>query len=321
MKKVSTSIILSLLSLCLFSQNYKLLPDSCTYCFYDGTGSFSGNYSTYYSIEEFSHTSINGYTYTHCAKGEGNNLYGYFRQVGNKVYGISNNSVQDGLVLSFDENIGDTIYNLMSFEGPLGTWSYNAIVLDKDSLLMDDGSFHTYLRLSPDSVDQSNGSDIVWQEKGLCYSNNFTNVNALAGGLIYNFGPHVILDAAFYYNPVNCSSDTLIPPITTNHGHTCDLCLAVPEMVDYINEKQQTSYTVYPNPTQYQVQITLLDPLAQLNNLSYEITDSQGRIILQNPDFSINSSIDLSSLSRGVYLLSIRSEGKTLGTERIVLEK
>ncbi|MFT7155676.1 MAG: hypothetical protein ACI8Q1_000678 [Parvicella sp.] len=317
MKKLSTSIVFSLLSLYFFAQNYKLLPDSCTYCFSTSQNSFSGSSVGYYSVEEFWHTPTNGYSYTHCIKNQGNSIYAYFRQVGNKVYGISNNSLQDQLIMSFDENIGDTIYDLMSLESFGGETHYNAIVVDKDSLEMSDGSYHTYLYLDTDSVShsngfQGNGDNIVWQEKGLCYANNLPNFYAFGGGLISNLGPFTILDNTIYINPINCSTDTLIPSNFYNYGHTCDLCTPI---ANGINEKSKNLFKLYPNPANEIIYIE-----SELITNQIAIYDLTGKLFESNQNLSENE-IDISHLNSGVYLLEVIFNNGVSQNQKLIISR
>ncbi|MFT5306073.1 MAG: hypothetical protein ACI9N1_000570 [Flavobacteriales bacterium] len=91
--------------------------------------------------------------------------------------------------------------------------------------------------------------------------------------------------------------------------------------IDEHKRGNQKWLNAYPNPTQSQIQVSLTNPSVLVSDQSYVLTDLQGRVVLKGSITSSYFSLDLSSLSRGVYLLSIRSESKVLGTERIVLEK
>lgn len=321
MKKLSTSIVFSLVSLYFFAQNYKLLPDSCTYCFYTNSSTGTGDYGAFYSVENTSYFSSNGNTYSYYIQGGVGPVFGdtlaYYRQLGDKVYGLPKDSIQEHLVMDFDVNIGDTISSLMSFEGNYDPWYYRAIVQDKDSLQLTDGSYHRFLHLNADSVHnadgfQGNWNDIVWQEKGLCYANNLPNIYASRGGLIYNFGPHTDLDQGWYLNPINCSTDTLIPSNFHNYGHTCDLCTPI---ANGINEKSKNIFKLYPNPAN---EITYIESELITNQIA--IYDLTGKLFESNQNLSENE-IDISHLNSGVYLLEVIFNNGVSQTQKLIISR
>ncbi len=72
-----------------------------------------------------------------------------------------------------------------------------------------------------------------------------------------------------------------------------------------INENQSFDFSFYPNPAQNKINIT---SKTQING--YVITDLQGKIIRSNRSSNI-SSIDVSDLAKGSYVLTLISNEKT----------
>jgi trimeric autotransporter adhesin len=74
--------------------------------------------------------------------------------------------------------------------------------------------------------------------------------------------------------------------------------------IDYmrVDENNTAAFSVYPNPTQAMVTITMEAPVALI-----EVLDAQGKLIAT---FTVenNGQIDLSDLERGVYYLRLKTD-------------
>ena len=81
-----------------------------------------------------------------------------------------------------------------------------------------------------------------------------------------------------------------------------------------------TSVNLYPNPSNGIIHLDLI--LAQPQSLNLQVTDIYGRIVWKKETHSslqVKESIDLSHLSRGIYLMNIKSSHST-GSLRFLLD-
>lgn len=74
--------------------------------------------------------------------------------------------------------------------------------------------------------------------------------------------------------------------------------------------------TVFPNPTAQQVNLTFSEPFNKA--LSYTITDLQGRQLLQGSIQNQETVLDISNLSKGIYLLNITDTQGNKWNKKIV---
>ncbi len=75
-----------------------------------------------------------------------------------------------------------------------------------------------------------------------------------------------------------------------------------------------TLMSVYPNPTAD----VLVLKTGGLSNVSFLLSDAEGRILQRSKISSVETSIDFSSYASGVYHLSVKQDGKTVKTFQIV---
>ncbi|MCF8276624.1 MAG: T9SS type A sorting domain-containing protein [Flavobacteriales bacterium] len=157
------------------------------------------------------------------------------------------------------------------------------------------------------------------------------NMNYNDGALTFNFfdinlpaqdsdfvGSQLYVTFRMYQTPGN--------PVGTIIENRADIYLELPyaqstgtvqsEIRDFtgINELSTGSITVFPNPTTGEVFLSNSSPRNTIN--SVEIIDAQGRLLLKQTGSGI-SKVDLSQLSRGIYLLRIQTE-KGTQVERII---
>jgi subtilisin-like proprotein convertase family protein len=100
------------------------------------------------------------------------------------------------------------------------------------------------------------------------------------------------------------------------NGVTLSFCkLQTPLSID---EYELSKISIYPNPTNSIININLNSIISGETN--YTLFDIQGRSILEKKSNNPTESIDVSSLTDGVYLLSI-SNGNIKTTEKIVVKK
>ena len=81
----------------------------------------------------------------------------------------------------------------------------------------------------------------------------------------------------------------------------------------------QKNITVYPNPVK---DFLIVDFNSEkLEKSSYQLFDGTGRIINKGELKDLKTEINTSTLSSGLYMLSISSEGKTVKTFKIIKNK
>ncbi|CAG5079272.1 hypothetical protein CRYO30217_00903 [Parvicella tangerina] len=238
----------------------------------------------------------------------------YFRQEGDLVYCLHQDSIQEEIVMDFNVAIGDTLYNLYSRDG---WWNkYHARVIVVDSVLLGDGSFHTYIELEGFQMFdgyqwESHTWEIKWNEKGLCNCGGTYNV---LGGLTTNTPlDYQILDGPYYVNPVYCTTDTLVPNECYDFGHTCSNCSPI---LSEVNENENSIINLYPNPAS--TQIYLESSLLGVQQLS--IFSMTGKLI-ESVSFRGQYTLDVEHYTEGFYVYVCRDEFGNQTTGKIVVDR
>ena len=72
-----------------------------------------------------------------------------------------------------------------------------------------------------------------------------------------------------------------------------------------IEEKEELSISIFPNPALNQLNISA----SNISNGTYSIYDLTGRLLAQSQISGISNTIDISNLRSGQYILSISDEG------------
>jgi len=189
-----------------YGQDYQLIPDSCSFCFYSTSTGGNSWYSNNYGIDPSSDTSLLGNSYIKLSNIDYDFQPFAIRQEGNKLYGVIHDSTSEVLIMDFDANIGDTIFNLYS-EG----YNYHARVSSKDSFLVNNGVYHHNMRLSGISI-FNNGSwepgswGIKWNERGLCIA-DIVGFDWDYGGVLFNIPYDYYVISVSYLSPSYCTTD------------------------------------------------------------------------------------------------------------------
>jgi hypothetical protein len=79
-------------------------------------------------------------------------------------------------------------------------------------------------------------------------------------------------------------------------------------------------FTVYPNPAKSEIRINWTKDLTR-ENFTVVIQDAFGKNVLHISNYQVEKNIDLSALSNGFYLITIRSAERVLGIEKLILAK
>ena len=97
-----------------------------------------------------------------------------------------------------------------------------------------------------------------------------------------------------YSNLGNCSgSDTIVINVDVN---------------GVLSHQQASAYWVYPNPVSSELHIEAVNNFEKVN---YTILDAQGKVVIEGI-YEFNSTIDVSSLAKGVYIIQLENKKKNL---------
>lgn len=279
MKKLISIIPFLFITLLNSAQNYQLLPDTCTFCSYFYTTGGNDWSTGSYRIDNSNDSTINTIQYIQVADM-------HIRQVGNKVFGIPTDSINEYLIMDFDAEIGDTLINLYS-----NLHLYNAIVVGIDSMVLNDGSYHHFFNLRGIHYsDAPNSASIPWEfswhERGLCNSGpGFGNE---LGGLTMNIPIDDFSISPTYVSPSWCTPN---PLYNNPDNNNCENCNGVFGSVKESNAPPR----IYPNPT---VDFINLEELNKFKVKVYSLTGMQ----LLNFNKS-EEKLDVSILQPGIYCL------------------
>ena len=83
-----------------------------------------------------------------------------------------------------------------------------------------------------------------------------------------------------------------------------------------IADFNQNTFVMFPNPVNNQLNFDFKS--LDVDELTISITDVQGRVILNNRINSTNNSIDVSSLSTGLYQVTILEGSSILSTKKLI---
>jgi hypothetical protein len=78
-------------------------------------------------------------------------------------------------------------------------------------------------------------------------------------------------------------------------------------------------FRLYPNPAKGQVMLELADLGANLEEAELEIRDALGRIAFRYAPSQSITQLDLSTLSPGMYWVSLKQNGLTRETRKLIL--
>lgn len=91
----------------------------------------------------------------------------------------------------------------------------------------------------------------------------------------------------------------------------------VVSLEDIASTKVNTN--LYPNPAQDRVMIQL-DENYDFNQLNVEVIDLSGRVVVEHRTATHLSSINLSGLERGMYIVKVMNKGEMIHTAKMILK-
>ncbi len=80
---------------------------------------------------------------------------------------------------------------------------------------------------------------------------------------------------------------------------------------------KENAFTVYPNPT-VDGKFNLQFNISELENLSIEIVDINGKSLFSKTDLKENNSISVPNISEGIYFVKLLKNGKMVGSKKII---
>jgi len=278
------------------AQTVQLVPDSCTFCMFLVSTGGTGWYESGYGIFPNEDTVVLGNNYMRVNAGFDSRQPFAIRQAGNKLMGLVADSLSEYLIMDFDADIADTIHDLYS-EG----FFYDAVVIRKDSIMVNNGIYHHFMELNGIGVYTSSGFTpenwtFVWNERGLCASNGWGGWDL--GGVLYNLPTNYYSISAVYAFPDYCTTD----PIYTNPGTvTCDNCVA---QTNGLNELLAAKLSVSPNPVSDELTIRLED--SGIKKIA--IYNTYGVKVKEESIHSQEINIQISELLEGFYFLEVETD-------------
>lgn len=294
----------------IFGQSYQLLPDSCTFCLFKTSTGGSSWYDNQYGINPNQDTLFLGNTYMKITElGISNSQPFAFRQSGNQLKGIVHDSINEFLIMDFNAEVGDTIYNLYS-EG----FYYHAKVVQKDSVLVNGGIYHKFMNLEGIEFFDSGWWQeytwpITWNERALCGWNINEFDGEHLGGLLFNIPSNFYSISILYAFPSFCTTDT---HYTNPVGITCENCIP---QTNSIYEIEQINFELFPNPTNEKLKISFTN----VDKREISILNSFGQLILHTSTELSAIELITNELSTGIYFINVKTENST-STKRFIKE-
>ena len=148
------------------------------------------------------------------------------------------------------------------------------------------------------------------------------------GDTIHTSAVSYILDAGAGFNSYQWSTSNTSQSYTANSsGNYCVTvtdanncsasdCAYVEFTVGVKNDIHANVFNLYPNPSNGIVTLEFQD-LNSANN--FKILDITGKVILNKKSYLLKETIDLSFLSKGIYIIKV-SDSKSTSANRLVIE-
>lgn len=80
--------------------------------------------------------------------------------------------------------------------------------------------------------------------------------------------------------------------------------------------QKEANFVLYPNPAQQTITLQLKN--REIENLNVSIFDITGKQMFSNNVNSLTTEINISDLSRGLYFVSLKQNGKTMGYQKLI---
>ena len=240
-----------------------------------------------------------------------------------------------------DSVIGNETYTKVRWQGSYYEWSQGGAVCDNNTHYFND--FHSLVRESNKQVwryDQNGPEELIYDFNlsvgdtlpdtymvtigsidsvliGSTYHKRFNLVDGMATYIVEGIGTDLglfepkeqVFECGWSQNATVCEDGLMIWP-ATNHGDTCP---AVITSIEQMGSALENTLTVYPNPTQGTLNVSL--PSISGNNGMLQVYQIDGRLLMQQSVSAEQTTLDVSTLPSGSYLL-IYQDNDLLQTKR-----
>lgn len=229
------------------------------------------------------------------------------RQDGNQLKGIVQGFSNEFLIMDFDAEVGDTVYNLYS-EG----FYYHAKVVVKDSVLINGGSYHNFMNLEGFKIFYGGSWEdytwpITWNERALCGWNIYEDDGQRLGGPLFNIPSFYYSISILYAYPSFCTTDVRY---TNPIGISCENCIP---QTNSINEIEPVNFDLFPNPANEKLNLSF----TTFDKREISIFNSFGQIIIHKTTELLEIDFNTIDLSNGIYLINVKTENST-STKRFI---
>ncbi len=139
-----------------------------------------------------------------------------------------------------------------------------------------------------------------------------------SGGVTYSWSPSADLSCASCSNPIASPTVTTTYSVTVSDANNCSATDAINVTVDPclgISSVGANEFAVFPNPANAEVTIVSSEVMKEL-----ALRNLLGETIIRKPENAKQSTLDLSGLASGVYIIQIKT-ASGINIKRILIER
>ncbi|HLV41150.1 MAG TPA: T9SS type A sorting domain-containing protein [Brumimicrobium sp.] len=179
-------------------------------------------------------------------------------------------------------------------------------------LLSFDGTDWTHYNTDNSGIHSNNITALASYENQIIFNNYSIDGISVYDGTDWNIydgteGTNYPTGAQYHVHEMKAIDNIIY--MGTNSGL---YIMELPETVG-LKENNASNISVYPNPTANSITVD-----SDLSNLFIRILNSAG--VLVHSEHLMNKQVDISSLSKGVYFVSIETNGETISTQKVIKE-
>jgi len=220
--------------------------------------------------------------------------------------------IHGGQILISDFNNSDYLQYTIRFQNTGTANAINVRIVDILSELLDEQSIRMVSATHNYTLQRIN-NQLVWTFNNIQLKPKVQNEELSKGQLVfmikprpgYSVGTTISNEASIFF-------DTN-PPIVTEEAKTT--------FVNALANHQFTeeNWSVYPNPANQQIQIEFAQTHELIKNI--EVNDLLGKTVLKVDGIKTNQqTLDVSSLSKGMYLLSITTQNNLKQVKKLLIK-
>jgi hypothetical protein len=282
--------------LCINAQNYNKLPDSNVTWILQQDDGFGGFYYWEISTDSINKdTIINSKTYTKISTG----IYqgAYRSDILGLSYFVPRDSLQEFLIMDLTKNSGDTIKDVLVYSYTFPSGSLVKLHVDSVNYVQVGPYLLKRLFLSNHALFPQNYSYIFWAEKIGTSNGIYNDIHEIGMGSSWLY--------CMQYNDTTYYDYMTYNQFVYENGH----CINPTSVNDYF---AHSDIKVFPNPTNDKISIEFIS-----QNTLLSIYDTKGLLLLQKSLIQEKSDIDLSKLSKGIYILKLSNSDNVFVTKII----